>query len=181
MVTKMWVAAGLRRALFAPAARVERFARRYGRSGGGEAPGRGRDQRRQRLLRPAGDPGRNRTCLHHSCRACDRLDPVQAFLMRNLMKRWRQSLDARRQRRFAQELFADGTNSPSRKRLRKWSDERLSEHLVQGTLWPVSLRMAEAELRRREAWRAPAGWAFWISLLALLISAGALAMTIWGM
>ncbi|WP_344707407.1 hypothetical protein [Sphingomonas swuensis] len=38
--------------------------------------------------------------------------------------------------------------------------------------------IAEAELRRREAWRAPAGRAFWISIVSVLIAFGALAIAI---
>lgn len=39
--------------------------------------------------------------------------------------------------------------------------------------------MAQAELRRREAWSSPSGWAIWISLGALLVSLCAAAVSIW--
>lgn len=43
---------------------------------------------------------------------------------------------------------------------------------------PVEKALVEQEVRRREAWAAPAGRSFWLSIAALAVSIGALAVAI---
>lgn len=61
--------------------------------------------------------------------------------------------------------------NPSLRGARKISDYQLHEairHADRGGYHVQSI--AEAELRRREAWRAPAGHAFWISIGSAIIA-----------
>lgn len=64
--------------------------------------------------------------------------------------------------------------------VRKLSDHQLIERLTTERLDPTYQLALEAEQRRREAWRSPAGKAVRISLLALLVSVVALAKSIIG-
>lgn len=61
--------------------------------------------------------------------------------------------------------------------VRGLSDEFLHTWLAR-TDEGVARYALERELRRREAWEAPAGKAFWISIGALVISSGALLVSI---
>lgn len=68
---------------------------------------------------------------------------------------------------------------PTPEAARRLSDYQLHEairHADRGNFHVQA--MAEAELRRREAWRAPAGRAFWISIASATIALGALAVAI---
>lgn len=69
--------------------------------------------------------------------------------------------------------------NPSPKAARRLSDYQLHEAIRQADRGQYHVQaMAEAELRRREAWRAPAGRAFWISIVSATIALGALAVAI---
>lgn len=62
---------------------------------------------------------------------------------------------------------------------RKLSDFRLHEAIRQSDRGQYHVQaIAEAEFRRREAWRAPAGRAFWISIASAVIAPGALGVAI---
>lgn len=50
-------------------------------------------------------------------------------------------------------------------------DKRLRPPRLAGQMTATSRSMAERELRRTEAWAAPSGRAFYVSLFALFISA----------
>lgn len=60
--------------------------------------------------------------------------------------------------------------------VRPWTEvRRLNDHdliikLTEGKLDPTYKLSLEAEQRRREAWRSPAGKAIWVSLVALSVS-----------
>jgi hypothetical protein len=54
--------------------------------------------------------------------------------------------------------------------IRAWTDEQLIARLKGTPLHHVSRGLAEQELKRREAWAAPAGKAYWISIAALAVS-----------
>lgn len=54
--------------------------------------------------------------------------------------------------------------------VRNLSDHDLIERLTGDKLDPTYKLALEAEQRRREAWRSPAGKAIWISLVALVVS-----------
>ena len=62
--------------------------------------------------------------------------------------------------------------------LRSWPDDKL--HIIgkSMSMGPAAQSMIDAEQRRREAWKAPAGAAFWISCAALLVSLAALALAL---
>jgi hypothetical protein len=59
--------------------------------------------------------------------------------------------------------------------VRRLSDHQLIERLATDRLDPTYKLALEAEQRRRESWRAPAGKAVRISIVALLVSIAALA------
>lgn len=61
--------------------------------------------------------------------------------------------------------------------VRRLSDEALHRWIGKATD-KQSTSLLERELRRREAWAAPAGRAFWISLASLAIATGALIVSI---
>lgn len=69
--------------------------------------------------------------------------------------------------------------SPTPEGARRLSDYRLHEAIRLADRGQYHVQaIAEAELRRREAWRAPAGRAFWISIASAVIALGALAVAI---
>lgn len=69
--------------------------------------------------------------------------------------------------------------NPSPQGARPLSDYRLHEAIRLADRGQNHVQaIAEAELRRREAWRAPAGRAFWISIVSAAIALGALAVAI---
>lgn len=86
---------------------------------------------------------------------------------------------ARVERKAFSDAFDEHTGNPSPQRIRKWSDLELHKWLASDTLQPIKRGMAERELRRREAWAAPAGRAFWISCGALATSFAALAISVY--
>lgn len=56
------------------------------------------------------------------------------------------------------------------RRIRKLANERLHEYLSDRNLDPTTRSLMERDMRRREQWSHPAGWAFWISVAALVVS-----------
>ena len=64
--------------------------------------------------------------------------------------------------------------------VRRLSDHALIERLTTEKLDPTYRLALEAEQRRREAWRSPAGKAIWISLIALVVSIVALVQSFAG-
>ncbi len=69
--------------------------------------------------------------------------------------------------------------NPTPECARRLSDYRLYEAIRLADRGQYHVQaIAEAELRRREAWRAPAGRAFWISIASAAIALGALAVAI---
>ncbi|HET9334864.1 MAG TPA: hypothetical protein VFO12_00490 [Sphingomicrobium sp.] len=61
-------------------------------------------------------------------------------------------------------------------RFREWTDAELAE-LIARNPDTAPARLAASEVRRREAWQTPARWSLLVSVLALLMSAVALART----
>ena len=61
---------------------------------------------------------------------------------------------------------------------RRLMDEDLHE-LLTWDLWRPCRSILERELRRREAWQAPAAVSVAIAALALIISASALGVSVW--
>jgi hypothetical protein len=91
-------------------------------------------------------------------------------------RKYRQGWDAAHLNAIRNGAAGDDVNRPDL--LRKVSDERLNE-LLGGDIKGDGRVALEREQRRREAWAAPAGRAFWISLLAIFISAATLVFTIY--
>ena len=60
--------------------------------------------------------------------------------------------------------------------VRRWPDDKLHIIAKSMAMGPAVQSMIDAEQRRREAWKAPAGAAFWLSCAALLVSLAALAL-----
>lgn len=82
-----------------------------------------------------------------------------------MLRRWRG-----REQRAMNNAMDDAFGMPSRSTIQDWSDEELHRQLASNGLWPEYRAMAERELRRREAWDAPAGRAIWISCAALAVA-----------
>ena len=61
--------------------------------------------------------------------------------------------------------------------VRTLSNEKLHYWLARTPEGEAQIAL-ERELRRREAWAAPAGRAFWISILSIVVSGGALATSL---
>lgn len=80
--------------------------------------------------------------------------------------------------KLMEEVFETSFGIPHTRGLRRWSREKVREILVSGRLSAVQRMELEAEMRRREAWDAPAGKAYWLSVIALLVSAASLAVAI---
>ena len=69
--------------------------------------------------------------------------------------------------------------NPSPSGAKKLSDYQLHEAIRLADRGQYHVQaIAEAELRRREAWAAPAGRAFWISIVSVVVALGALAVSI---
>lgn len=69
--------------------------------------------------------------------------------------------------------------NPSPKGAQKLSDYQLHEAIRLADRGQHHVQaIAEAELRRREAWAAPAGRAFWISIVSAVLAVGALVVSI---
>ena len=69
--------------------------------------------------------------------------------------------------------------NPNPQAARRISDYQLHEAIREADRGQYHVQaIAEAELRRREVWRAPAGWAFWTSIASAAIALGALAVAI---
>ena len=69
--------------------------------------------------------------------------------------------------------------NPSPQAARRISDYQLHEAIRLSDKGQYHVQaIAEAELRRREAWAAPAGRAFWISIASAAIALGALVISI---
>jgi len=62
--------------------------------------------------------------------------------------------------------------------VRSLSDIDLHELVTRNELSAGSRSMMEREIKRREAWDAPAGKAFWISIIALAVSLSSLLWTV---
>lgn len=76
------------------------------------------------------------------------------------------------------EMRSIDLSDPDRPQLiRRFSDEAL-HHWLAKAREPKSRSMLERELRRREAWAAPAGRAYWISVAAFCVSVAALLVSI---
>lgn len=97
----------------------------------------------------------------------------------------RSRLDRRKHRRISDgvllslyELGANNLLPPDEPAvIRKLSDRRLHEWVA---LAKGDAKVAlDRELRRREAWAAPAGRAVWISIGALAVSIAAIAVSLW--
>lgn len=71
------------------------------------------------------------------------------------------------------EAFQEFSGKPRPRHILAWTDEELHTRLASRELQPAEQSMAEAELRRRDAWKAQAAKAIWISLLALAVSIAA--------
>jgi hypothetical protein len=69
--------------------------------------------------------------------------------------------------------------NPTPEGAQRLSDYRLHEAIRLADRGQYHVQaIADAELRRREAWRAPAGRAFWISIASAAIALGALAVAV---
>jgi hypothetical protein len=77
-----------------------------------------------------------------------------------LLDRWRNRREARHEAALIEEIFEEEFGRPNVRKLRNWRPEKLHGHLTDSKLTPAERSMAESELRRREAWAAPAGRAF---------------------
>lgn len=86
--------------------------------------------------------------------------------------------EQRAQNRLIENTFAEAFERPNREQIREWDHESLHRALVSNELLPVERSMAEAELRRREAWAAPAGRSFIVSVIALAVSFAAVAISL---
>jgi hypothetical protein len=84
--------------------------------------------------------------------------------------RWYRERADRKEQKLIEETFAEAFDRPSARHIRRWKDRELHAWLASNDLQPVERSMAERELRRREAWHAPAGKAIFISMLALTVS-----------
>lgn len=62
--------------------------------------------------------------------------------------------------------------------IRRATDKQLHAMLAGDDATKAARIALEREQRRREAWAAPAGRAYWISVAALLVAAGSLVATI---
>lgn len=60
---------------------------------------------------------------------------------------------------------------------RIWTDQDLAE-FVSREKQDANTYLAEIEIRRRESWQTPARWSLGVSVLALLVSLGALVITL---
>lgn len=67
---------------------------------------------------------------------------------------------------------------PDARRIRALTDRQLHRFLGEQKISPAERLALEREVRRRDAWAAPAGRAFWISVLALVVSSVALIATL---
>lgn len=92
-----------------------------------------------------------------------------------MFRNWKERRAVRAETRLVEETFAEAFGRPNARQIRKWKDRELHAWLVGNELQPVERSVAERELERRKAWEAPAGWAFWLSIIAIGISAMALA------
>lgn len=96
--------------------------------------------------------------------------------------RWLQAIrerrDLQRQSLELGRVLEEQFNVPDMAKLRKWSRAKLFEQLAGSRLGPEDRMAAESELRRREAWDAPSGWAVRISVVALLLSLASLALSV---
>ena len=82
------------------------------------------------------------------------------------------------QERLLEDTFAEAFGRPNLKQIKGWKDRELHAQLTANDLKPVERAMAERELRKREAWEAPAGRAYWQSWAAIVISLFALGATL---
>jgi hypothetical protein len=95
-----------------------------------------------------------------------------------LLQKWSERRRQLAETRMIEETFDELGGRPKFHQIRGWSRRELHAQIVSGELHPVELSMAKSELQRREQWDAPAGRAFWISVIALLIAAAALVVSI---
>lgn len=90
--------------------------------------------------------------------------------------RWQAFREARARRQH-DEIMGDVWD-PTLRQIRGWTIEELHERLIKEKLPPVALSMAQSELRRREAWSAPAARSLRASYFAIAISILALALPV---
>lgn len=98
------------------------------------------------------------------------------------MKTWIRARLSDRARKIGARQFYDVRDEAlgrySLKDMRGWDDRELHEQISDRRLQPDEHAMAERELRRREAWAAPAGKAILISLLAMGVSVFSIALSL---
>ncbi len=97
-----------------------------------------------------------------------------------MLQEWKARRAEKAQDRLMENTLSESFDRPSQRHIRKWEDRELHAKLASNELWPAELSMAERELERRKAWEQPSGWAFWLSVVAIGISAVALLKSFFG-
>lgn len=93
-------------------------------------------------------------------------------------KYWLEQVKERRRMAIYSDAWDEASDNPSPKHMRKWSDMTLHRRINDGSLSTAASSMAEREQRRREAWAAPAGRAFYVSMGAFIVAAAALVVSL---
>jgi hypothetical protein len=90
---------------------------------------------------------------------------------------WRK-LQERRENRRVEDTFDNAFGKPSYRHIRRWSIEELHRRLATNDLHTAERRMAESQVRIKEAWRTPARWTLLIAVAAFVVSVIALIVSI---
>jgi hypothetical protein len=96
-----------------------------------------------------------------------------------VLRDWKERRAAKAQERLVEETFSDAFGHPSYRHIRNWDLEELHRRLATNELHSAERRMAESQVRIREAWRTPARWSLILSIAAFAVSAIALIVSIW--
>lgn len=118
-------------------------------------------------------------CLLADNRPDGRLEStIREGEMSGIFTRWREARRIARTQRGFDDAFNEIFGEGDRVNPRTLKDRELHARLARPDLGPVARGMASQELRRREAWAAPAGRAYWISATALVVSIAALGLSV---
>ena len=96
----------------------------------------------------------------------------------NWFKRLHDNRVSRSETRLFEETINEMTGRPSVRQIKKWKREELHKALVGNNLHPFERSIAEQKLRKQDAWDAPAGRAYYVSLAALVLSIVAIAISL---
>jgi hypothetical protein len=96
-----------------------------------------------------------------------------------LLRDWKSRRREKAEGELFEDVLDDAFGRPSYRHIRQWNLQELHQRLATNDLHPAERRMAESQVRIKEAWYGPAGRAIRLSRYALAVSILAIVVSAW--